>query len=380
MGEAFNSNIRLRRPRVMQVVLSLDPGGTERLVVDLVRAAREACDVTVCCLDAPGRWGEELRREGVEVIALDRAPGFHPALGFKIAREARARGVRLLHCHHYSPFIYGALAKLASPRLRVIYTEHGRLSDARPTVKRRLVTPLFDLAAAATFSVSEDLRRYLLDAGFSRRMKVITNGITIGRAPDATDRAEARRRLGVPDGACVVGAVGRLDSVKDFPMLLQSFAPLAAARPAVYLVIVGDGQERAALEKLRGDMAHGDRILMLGHRDDVRSLLPGFDVFVNSSISEGISLTLLEAMAACLPIVATRVGGTPEVVEDGETGLLVPPRDPEACAHAVAQLLGAPDRRARMAVAGRARVEQVFSTERMTGAYLELYRQLSYNQ
>jgi glycosyltransferase involved in cell wall biosynthesis len=119
---------------------------------------------------------------------------------------------------------------------------------------------------------------------------------------------------------------------------------------------------------------------MTGHREDVRELLPGFDVFANSSISEGISLTLLEAMAARLPIVATRVGGTPEVVKDHVTGHLVPSRDSETFAHALNQLLGAPETRASMGAAGRKRVEEVFSAERMTGAYMELYSQLSYNQ
>ena len=121
----------------MQVVLSLNPGGTERLVLALVRRLRTRFSMTVCCLEEPGLWAADLQAEGLAVHALRRAPGFHPALGKRIRDIARQVGAGVLHCHQYSPFVYGCLARALSPRLSIVFTEHGRLSDAPPSAKRR---------------------------------------------------------------------------------------------------------------------------------------------------------------------------------------------------------------------------------------------------
>ena len=368
--------VTARTLRVMQVVLSLVPGGTERLVVEIVRYLRaNAIDSIVCCLDNEGAWAQEVRDLGIPVVALQRKPGFKPSLGRSIARLARQHQVDVVHCHHYSSFVYGQLSASLWSGPPVVFTEHGRLSDAPPSRKRRLVNPVIGWLPAAIYAVSEDLREHMVAEGFPRsRVTVIHNGIDPGPQISATERAAARAVLGLASEAPVVGTVGRLDPVKDFVTLIRGFATFSRELPHARLVIVGEGTERTALETAARESGCDHRILFTGHRQDVRALLPAFDLFVNSSIHEGISLTILEAMAAGIPVVATTVGGNPEIVTE-DTGVLVSPRSPSCIAKALVDLARDEATRQRLAQAGRTRVETCFSAERMLGEYLDSYEQ-----
>jgi glycosyltransferase involved in cell wall biosynthesis len=357
----------------MQVVPTLDPGGTERLVIEIVKRLSNAVDSTVCCLDRQGSWAGELTDRGVVVETLGRHSGFHPELGRRIAELAGQHRIDVLHCHHYSPFIYGQLAALVNRRLRVVFTEHGRLSDAGPSLKRRLVNPFFGRMADAIYAVSDDLRRHMVAEGLPG-VQVIHNGIDPGSRPTAAHRAAARAALGIAGDVLVLGAAGRLDPVKDVPTLLQAFSVVRRTRPDTRLIVMGDGPERHNLQQSIGRTPDAPSITLTGYRSDVRELLAAVDVFVNSSTHEGVSLTILEAMAAAIPVVATRVGGTPEVVLDRETGLLVPARAPQALASAVETLACAPALRRSMGGAGRFRVKRHFSVEAMVDRYLGAYR------
>jgi glycosyltransferase involved in cell wall biosynthesis len=281
----------------------------------------------------------------------------------------------LIHCHQYSPFVYGRLAKGWSGRVKLVYTEHGRLSDAPPSWKRRLVNPLLARFDGSIVAVSDDLGGYMRDAGFPRsRVRVIRNGIDIGAPHGANARSDARARLGVDPQAFVIVTAARLDPVKDLHTLLESVAIARPHVPHLRLLMIGDGPERAALEQRAGRADLAGAVQFAGYRSDVRALLPAADIYANSSISEGVSVTILEAMAAMLPVIATSAGGNPEVVVDGSTGVVVPPRDPVRFAAALAVLARAPARRAAMALAGRRRLEEAFTIERMVTEYAELYR------
>jgi glycosyltransferase involved in cell wall biosynthesis len=360
------------RPNVLQVVLSLNPGGTERLVVELVRRLRPELSMAVCCLDEEGAWGEGLRHEDINVVALRRRHGFRPHLGRAIARAAAQHGARVVHCHHYSPFVYASIARLWSPHLKIVFTEHGRLNDAGPSSKRRTANRVLAHAPQTVVTVSSELKQHLVAEGFpTSKVSVIYNGIDVGPLPDSSARARMRSQLGIEDGTIVVGTIARLDPVKDLETLVHAVGRLAARRPMVLLVI-GDGPERSRIEAaaLRAGVASSVRFL--GHRDDARELLAACDVYANSSVSEGISLTILEAMAAGLPVVATRVGGTPEIV-DVSCGRLVLSRDPASLAATLEQL--ADDRALRCALgrAARARVEERFTLDRMISEYRDAY-------
>lgn len=359
--------------RVLQVVLQLDPGGTERLVVELTRRLHTRFPMAVCCLDEPGKWAAQLTTMGVEVTALRRAPGFHVGLAREVARVARRHDATILHCHHYSPFVYGRLAALLVPGIRLVFTEHGRLSDAPASRKRQLATRLLRAGVPRLYAVSHDLRRHLLEEGFPSRLEVIWNGIDPRRAPTDADRDHARAALGVSAEHQVIGSVGRLDPVKDFATLIRASTAVISRDPRVRLFIVGEGPEQAVLADLIRAEGLEDRARLLGHREDVPALLPGFDVYVNSSITEGISLTILEAMAAERSVVATAVGGNPEVVQDETTGLLCPARDAAALAGAITSLVADPPRSARFGAAGRERVLAHFTLDQMVQRYAQIY-------
>jgi len=357
----------------MQLVLSLSPGGTERLVIEIVRALASRIDSVVCCLDEPGAWAGELTAMGVPVIALGRAPGFHPSLAVRLARVLKERDVDVVHCHHYSPYVYGLLASVMKPSVKLVFTEHGRLSDGAPSRKRRLVNPLLSTWPGKVCAVSADLRNHMVAEGFpSRRVGVTYNGIDPGRRPTPTERASARASLGLPHDAFIAGAVGRLDPVKNLAALLQTHAFLVTSHPQVRTVIIGDGPERQSLERHAADLGVTSSVTFAGYRADVRFLMSAFDVYVNCSTYEGVSLTILEAMATALPVIATPVGGNPEVVIDQETGLLVRGQ-PRLLADAIGSVIHDERRRHAMGDAGRFRVKRHFSVARMVDEYAGVY-------
>lgn len=363
-------------PRVLQVVLSLNPGGTERLVLELAARLNADMSTMVCCLDQAGAWARELEARGVEVHALGRSPGFRPALGHAIARLADRHRATVIHAHHYSPFVYSCLARLWRRQVPVVFTEHGRLSDAPPSTRRRLANWLLARFPQRVFAVSSDLKEHLVGEGFRpQAIDVVYNGVDAGPAPDVAARARARQILAASDQAFVIGTIARLDPVKDIGTLLRATAQLRSDTPAI-LVVVGDGPERVRLERLAADFSIEPNVRFLGHRDDARALLAGCDVYANSSISEGVSLTILEAMAALLPVVATRVGGTPEVV-DTACGRLVPARDVDALAIALRELAHQPALRHALGRAGRQRVETRFALDRMVRTYRDVYASVS---
>lgn len=272
--------------------------------------------------------------------------------------------------------MYGALARIWHRSLRVVYTEHGRTSDAPPSSKRRLANRVFARGGDAVFTVSSELRDHLVAEGFApEAVGVIYNGIDVGPIPGAPVRALMRARLKVADETLVVGTIARLDPVKDLGTLIEAVSEVSLHRP-VLLIIVGDGSERTALEAVASQAGVAQQVRFLGHSDEARNWLAACDVYANSSISEGVSLTILEAMAARLPLVVTRVGGTPEVVPEA-CGRLVPARDPRALARALMDLANDPAGRDALAATGRRRVEEHFTLDRMIREYHDVYQRLA---
>ena len=360
--------------RVLQVVLSLNPGGTERLVIQLCHRLNREIPTAVCCLDAPGDWATEVQAAGIPLTALGRRPGFHPSLSRGVAAAASAHQATVIHAHHYSPFVYSGMVRLWKPRLGVVFTEHGRLSDAGPSMKRRTANGLLGRPASRVFAVSHDVGRHLSAEGFPN-VEVIYNGVDMGPVSTAESRERVRRELGISPGEFLVGTIARLDPVKDLGTLLNACALLRGTRP-IALMVVGDGPERASLEQMADALGIRDHVRFLGQRGNAREWVAGCDAYVNSSISEGVSLTILEAMAAKLPVVVTAVGGTPEVV-DNTCGRLVPARDHVMMAAALSDLAAAPDTRATLGEAGRHRVQTRFTLDRMVAEYADVYRQVA---
>ena len=362
------------KKNLVQIVLSLTPGGTERLVIDMTRELSQEANVFVICLDEAGAWAHQLTDFGVEYEVLGRRPGFDWSLIGKIRRKLLQLEAPVVHCHHYTPFVYGALASLGVPKSRVVYTEHGRYDDGKPSMKRRIANTLFGRMRGEFFSVSDDLRGHLIAEGFpADRLQVNHNGIDVGPKPTSAQRAHARRILGVTDTDTVVGTVARLHPVKDLGVLLQAVAALDA-HPMLKVVLIGDGEDRKSLEEQAQSLGIRERVIFAGQRDDARDLLAALDIYVNCSIIEGISVTVLEAMATGLPIIATNVGGTPEVLEDKVTGLLIPSRQPDSASAALCSLLDDSDFAQQLGRAARASALKQFSTTTMLARYKAAYQ------
>ncbi len=368
------------RARVAHVVLGLRAGGLERVVLDLVQGMdRARFDPMVIALDEPGELAPRLAPMEVPLRLLERGRGLDPRVIGELSEVLGREGIDLVHTHNPRPHVHGALAALAARRVtgkrpRVVHTKHGRNypDDLGRVIANRMASALTDRIVA----VSDDARRVALEIerGSTRRLVTIRNGVDT-RVFQPGDAVRARRLLDVPEDVLHVGCVARLSPEKDHATLIQAFARVRTVHPGARLSLVGEGPERGALEALCKKFGLQGAVFFLGHRDDVPALLPGFDLFALASRTEGTSLTLLEAAAAGLPIVATRVGGNPEVVADGETGLLVPAGEPVALADAISGLWTRPDR-ARMGAKGRALVETRYGIGKMISAYETLYAEI----
>jgi glycosyltransferase involved in cell wall biosynthesis len=367
-----------RRRTIAQVVRSLEVGGGELLAATIAeRLDRERFRSVVFCLQQPGWLARDLEERGVRVVRFGAGEGAKPGLAARVWRALRRERVDVVHCHNTMPLLYGGLAAAAQPLRRpaLVMTKHGRTfwrgwrqgALARWLIRR-----------AAVVAVSRDIERLLVDGGWAaaRQVRTILNGVDLERFQPGCGRAAARGELGWTGDEFVAGVVARLVPDKDHATLLAAFAQLRATLPRARLAVIGDGPLRGALAQQAAALRLGDSCRFLGERRDVAALLPGFDVFVLASVTEGTPLTLLEAMAAGLPAVVTAVGGMPDVVSPGESGLLVPAADAGGLATALARVAADGDLRRQMGAAGRDQVVERFSLAAMVRKHEQLYEEL----
>lgn len=353
------------------------------LAAQVARALGDRFRFAFLVLDGVGPLGEQLRGEGFEVVELGRRPGVDRAALRRVRAEVGRLGATVVHAHQYTPFFYAAAARgLKRNRWKVLFTEHGRhvpdvVSRKRALANRWLLGPGDRVTAVSEYVRQALIKNERLPA---RRVETVFNGIDPGHLSPRADperqaqRDAARRALNLnTDGPAVIQSA-RLHPVKDHATALRAWKRVAESRPDARLVLLGDGPLRAELETQARTLGLADHVTFAGQVPDARALLSAGDIALLSSISEGLSVSLLEAMAAGLPVVATDVGGNPELVVNGETGLLTPKGDDAALSDALLSLLGNADRRATMGDAGRKRVVERFSAERMHAAYASHYR------
>jgi glycosyltransferase involved in cell wall biosynthesis len=359
--------------RIMHVIDSLEHGGAEAVVVDLANACSRDHEVTVCCARRRGDLANRLAPE-VEFLCLDRPEGNDFTLPVRLARVARRRQIDVLHSHSWGLYLETAAAAWLAGS-RTVHTVHGPyLKQGRGAGQRfkarvrRILERLAARRGEAIACVTTSLQAFVTDdMRLGAKACLVHNGIpehdaSEGSAPPpSTD--EVRRLV----------SVGRLASIKRYDVLLRAFAEVSQHRPRLRLTLVGDGPERQNLERLAERLCIKTSVDFVGFRDDIPELLQQQDLFVLSSQHEGISIAILEAMRAGLPVVATRVGGVPDTVVDGVTGVLVPVDCPRSLAATIGRLLETPANLRAMGAAGRAVQRRRFSVARMREQYLELY-------
>ncbi|MBX2853058.1 MAG: glycosyltransferase [Phycisphaeraceae bacterium] len=369
------------RPVIAHVLHRLDRAGAEVLAAGLARGLADRFDFMFLCLDGPGVLADELADEGFAVEALGRQPGLDRTLAKRLRDRLTHHRVGLIHAHQYTPFFYSAVSRgLFKNTTPLLFTEHGRHVPDTTSLKRRLANKLLLKKTDRVTAVSQFVKHALIkNEGMpAARIDVVHNGIDPGPEPNEDGRAAARQQLGITPDRPVVMQVARFHPVKDHATALRAWSIVHAQMPDALLVFVGDGPERDNLEALTQQLELQDAVRFTGGVDDARQLIPAADLCMLSSLSEGLSVTLLEAMAAGKPIVATDVGGNPEAVVNGQTGLLAPSRDPGALAGCVMQLLpNAPYTARVLGQAGRQRLLEHFTADRMHRAYAQHYESLA---
>lgn len=350
-------------------------GGLPRVVETLVRTTDPSrFDVGVLTLNYAGELADALRRDGYRTIALPR-PTDGPDYGAsrRVRTVLRQERIDVVHTHNTQAMMHGGFGAFLARTPTFIHTDHAREFPDRfkyHVIERGLSSFAYRVVGVSDHT-TECLHRYEWIP--RRKLLTIPNGIEARLFDDSIDRAAVRSALGVPDDAELLILGARLEPQKGISFLLQAMAHLVPKRRRLHLAIAGSGSLEAVLKAEARTLGVEDRVHFLGVRLDMPDLLRASDLFVLSSNWEGLPMIVLEALAAGCPIVATAVGGVPSAVREGETGRLVPPRDPAALAAAISEVLDRPEDLARFSVNGRKLFDAQFSAGAMTRRYEALY-------
>lgn len=338
----------------------------EQVVSDLVsNIDRERFNPLVVCINSIGQIGEELQKKDIAVIKLPRMlPLVSYLFPYQLVKIIRQFKADVIHVHSGCWHKVAIAGRWCGVR-KIIYTDHGRFF---PDLKK--VIFLDRVASVVTeriVAVSQNLGEYMTNVvGIPKpQMSVIINGIDVERFRSS--------RISPRGGRCSLGIIARLEPVKDIPTLLQSMKLVLQRYPDVSLIVVGEGGEKEYLLEVANRLGISESVDFLGCRRDIPLVLKDIDIFVLSSLSEGTSITLLEAMAAGKPVVVTNVGGNPAIVADGINGFLVPPREPETMANALVRLIEDSSLRTKMGEANTKKVSDSYSVLAMTEQYQRLY-------
>jgi sugar transferase (PEP-CTERM/EpsH1 system associated) len=358
--------------RVMHVMYALQPGGMEFGVVKLVNALDRTRVRSSICSTVPALGDmKSLVSSEVPVFELRRRQGNDPKLVLDLYRLMRRERPHVVHTHAWGTLLEGLLAARLAKVPLVVHGEHGtlQLRGHQRWIQRRAWSAV-DTVLAVSTRLAE---RMSAETGFPLpKIQTIRNGVDLSRF-GRVSRAAAREILGIAPGELVIGTMGRLVPVKDQASLMEAVSLLRQQGLTPTVIVAGEGPLRSDLEAQVRAGGLAAQVRFLGHRTDPETVMGALDVYVLSSVSEGLPNTVLEAMAAGVPVVVTRVGGADELVEHGVTGFLVPPREPDALARALGTLLRDEGSRRNIGMAARVRAESEFALSGMIRRYEELY-------
>jgi glycosyltransferase involved in cell wall biosynthesis len=359
------------RPRVLQLLATGGTGGAQESYTGLLlRLDRAAYEVRALSLSS-GSAVQRLRRLGLEVDVIDEADD--EAAVRELTAYLVHNEIDLLHAHMYRAEVVGARAALAAGTAVVMATVHSsRVRSAEDIATLAALTPVMDRLIVPSASIVAKVRA---EGRGAASFSVIPNGVDLARFDLPVAACALRREFGIPREAPLLGVVARLEPEKGHRYLIEAMPAILRGAPETWLVIVGEGSLDGELRAQAAALPRGarDRIVFTGRREDVAAITGDVDVAVLPSLREAQGISILEAMARRKPVVASAVGGIPEVLTNGLDGLLVPPADPAALADACIRLACSPELRARMGEAGRATVEARFSLDAMVRRIEEVY-------
>ena len=329
-----------------------------------------------------GRLEKEINDLGIPVKVFPECQWGSTKIFLELVREFKKSNIQIIHTHKYKDTILAAPAAKVCGIPYVVRTVHGLrepfegLQDFKMSLYEAIERTVHRYCVDSIIGVSSQIESKYKAEGEVSRVICIRNGIDLEGKSIQTDRWRTRKDLGVDAGTCLIGTVGRLTPVKGIPYLLEAARILLHQRANVKVLVVGDGSIRQDLITQTQDFGITENIVFLGHREDTNVLLQALDIFALPSLSEGIPMALLEAMAASRAVVASRVGGIPEIVEDGSEGFLVEPMDVDSFVERCRRLIEFPDVAKKMGEQARKRVERDFSATAMTDRVALVYDEL----
>jgi glycosyltransferase involved in cell wall biosynthesis len=360
---------------VMHVIEDLENGGAERVLVTLVSGLDpRRFRPVVCCLTKKGRMAAELEGRGIPVVTMNKRPKIDLAMLFRLRQIMREQKIAIAHTHVFTANFWGRLAAILAGVPVLITHEHSTFTVENRY--RRWIESVLIRRTHRMIAVSENLRHRLLNkGGFSPdAVMTIHNGLRLHSARlNEARREQLRQELGLQKFDHVIGTVGRFEPRKNYPLLLEAMTMVLQRHPAAALLMIGAGPEEKKLQQQARDAGMAPQVIFTGYRSDISELLGLMSTFCLSSTTEGISMAILEALLAGVPVVATQVGGNPEIIPDRAYGILVPSGDAAALAEALAETLVDREAAKQMAARGQIRVRELFSERHMIERIEQLY-------
>lgn len=360
----------------MHLTYDMRIGGTEMVIKNLIEGSDTALfDMSIFCIESPlGPWGIEMQNTGLPITATARKLGFDASLIFAIHKHIKNNNIDIIHCHQYTPWVYGALAAFGT-KTKVIFTEHGRFYPDSSTWKRKLINPLLNVFTHQVTAISKATRQALIEFENipAKDIDVIYNGI----APLKFDRDKVytlRKKLNIPEDHKVVGTVARFDPIKNHTMMLRAFTRVLEQQPKCTLLIVGDGEERDDIEQCIALLGIEKNVILVGYESKPAEHIAIMDIFLLSSLSEGTSMTLLEAMSIGKPCVVTNAGGNSEIICNNLNGKVTPNNNEKMFADAIQELLIEPQQLTQYSKAASEIFSENFIAQSMNKKYETLYQ------
>ncbi|MBN1348687.1 glycosyltransferase [candidate division KSB1 bacterium] len=365
----------MNKIKILHLLPSLEFGGMENALVNLINGLDEQVfENVIYCFDSL-REDEPLRKkirsESINIYSSYKGDRIDWFLPLKLRTILRKEAIDIIHTRDWAATFYGTLAaKLTG--VRVIADIRGRI----PPVEGQKLKK-FSHFISAIVAVSNDIKT-LLSSEYgliSSKITTIHNGIDISRYNGAGEHRDCRAEFGFAPDDFIIGTIGRMEPVKDYGTLLTACAPPMQQNPHIRCLMVGDGSERERLQGLAAELGIDARVTFTGFREDVNPILRTMNLFLLTSISEGISNVLLEAMASGLPVIASDVGGTPEIISHEKNGILVPARNVELLSEQIRLLSEDPNRQRMLGNNARESIRSAFSFSKMIAEYSYLYAQ-----
>lgn len=365
----------MRRKKILHITYDMRIGGTEMVIKNIIESANtDRLDMSIFCIEQPlGTWGADLKKEGISVASIARKDGFDFSVITRLRTLIKYQKIDVVHCHQYTPWVYGAAAAL-STKAKVIFTEHGRFHPDSSSWKRRFVNPILALVTYKITAISHATRQALSDYEFlnSRGIEVIYNGIQDLKADEEKVLA-IKQSLNIHEGEFVFGTIARLDPIKNHLMMLRAFSSALKSMPKAKLIIVGDGELMDTLKNLIDKLNISNNVILTGYIPYPKDYLAVFDIFLLSSLSEGTSMTLLEAMSLSKPCIVTDAGGNKEIVINKETGLVSDNDNMQQFSDAMLTLAKDASTTAEYGLAAKQRFDAKFDVAHMSAGYQRLY-------